>query len=907
MVGNFFTNRWTHLDDLLVSEGLKPSEVTWLQEGIRSTFSPFLGGERGSFPTIEESANKLAHDTSQLDRVGATAVFTANRIIEDQFRYNTTPATRAIANLGSQYAAIIGEALQIVESEKYSWGQRARGAVQAAGVLYTAYDFVRNFRRTASTVRAARTAFRVGAAGAAVATGGLSIVPTLLSWLAFEAALFAAQKIGEAGAHSYATTQGRRHIAQAMFDKERTVAESKLFLGTLSGGPFSGDRGFDYLSQIRSTQHLGLSAGDFGYTYQQLGGYENFVAQMTPYAEAERSSLIGRSLVLSNALGIDDEAVLVATTSLSRIAGQTAGQVTEQFIDFFGALSGDGTLVLSHAGIVGNLAEYARSYGYSAKFNDNAAEEIAKITSYLRDSDIVGVQQATAITGTISNLDELLMAGATSTNRYANRILANAGINHVQATRGLTGDASLLPLLLESISAEAGIDSSSFGPDGITEEALSSLAPVLVRGLRMDATGVNQVIAALETHHTGRPSERYSSVERGIAYSGEQAASSNNVQMIMSIVEQEIALSDAIRTNAMAMMDVNEATVNAFLRYQVPIADKTADIVAKIAGILNQPQVTSRLNLSSPPFPGAQSTLRAATQVPPPPSGVATARPNTVPTGGMSASYDLIVQTASGVTRLPYVLGSALAPIPAFADTGNLNAERAVTNRLNEVYLENSAGRLGSPFSSVEREVEAILGLMKPWEADNILRLAPGFLEHFVIRSREFGVNPIAMLPFLRLETGGNWTPTVSNPSSSATGLLQFTNVAMADMGVTYPHLLGMSLSEQLDLAYFYFINNAGLEFGGDISAFQLYLKTAGSGIDVNVGLDEVIYERSTAFAMRNPSWQNEQGDVTGRAIGSAINVHARALYIDVTADYIESYPEMAVYILDSIEQGIMW
>jgi len=56
----------------------------------------------------------------------------------------------------------------------------------------------------------------------------------------------------------------------------------------------------------------------------------------------------------------------------------------------------------------------------------------------------------------------------------------------------------------------------------------------------------------------------------------------------------------------------------------------------------------------------------------------------------------------------------------------------------------------------------------------------------------------------INFETGGTFSPSVKNPSSSATGLIQFMEATARDLGTTTAQLAAMTNVQQLDYVYKY-------------------------------------------------------------------------------------------------------
>lgn len=73
------------------------------------------------------------------------------------------------------------------------------------------------------------------------------------------------------------------------------------------------------------------------------------------------------------------------------------------------------------------------------------------------------------------------------------------------------------------------------------------------------------------------------------------------------------------------------------------------------------------------------------------------------------------------------------------------------------------------------------------------------------------------LMPCMGFETGLTFSPSVKNPGSSATGLIQFMDATAYDLGVTTAQLAGMTAVRQLAFVYKYLER-----FGSDLSHWSL-------------------------------------------------------------------------------------
>jgi len=90
------------------------------------------------------------------------------------------------------------------------------------------------------------------------------------------------------------------------------------------------------------------------------------------------------------------------------------------------------------------------------------------------------------------------------------------------------------------------------------------------------------------------------------------------------------------------------------------------------------------------------------------------------------------------------------------------------------------------------------------------------------------GADPDLLAATISLETGGTFSPAISNPRTSATGLIQFLPSTARSLGTSVGELRGMSVCEQLDFVE------------------QFYRRVAGGGI--RVPGDEYVAVLAPAF-----------------------------------------------------------
>jgi tape measure domain-containing protein len=88
---------------------------------------------------------------------------------------------------------------------------------------------------------------------------------------------------------------------------------------------------------------------------------------------------------------------------------------------------------------------------------------------------------------------------------------------------------------------------------------------------------------------------------------------------------------------------------------------------------------------------------------------------------------------------------------------------------------------------------------------DRLTQREPGFMEKLIAGSRARGMNPDHLLNVMAVETSGTFSPSIKNPNSSASGLIQFMDSTAKQLGTTTAAIRAMSATQQLDLVFKYF------------------------------------------------------------------------------------------------------
>lgn len=84
-------------------------------------------------------------------------------------------------------------------------------------------------------------------------------------------------------------------------------------------------------------------------------------------------------------------------------------------------------------------------------------------------------------------------------------------------------------------------------------------------------------------------------------------------------------------------------------------------------------------------------------------------------------------------------------------------------------------------------------------------RVSPTFRARIRLFGQDFDADPNWFMTWMAFETGKTFSPSVKNPLSSATGLIQFMEKTAQAYGTTTAALAAMSAERQLDFVWLYF------------------------------------------------------------------------------------------------------
>ena len=84
-------------------------------------------------------------------------------------------------------------------------------------------------------------------------------------------------------------------------------------------------------------------------------------------------------------------------------------------------------------------------------------------------------------------------------------------------------------------------------------------------------------------------------------------------------------------------------------------------------------------------------------------------------------------------------------------------------------------------------------------------KVGEAFIKKVIDISQKININPSWLMMVMYKETGGTFSPSIKNPTSTASGLIQFMEATAKQLGTTTAKLRKMSAIEQLDYVYLYF------------------------------------------------------------------------------------------------------
>lgn len=200
-------------------------------------------------------------------------------------------------------------------------------------------------------------------------------------------------------------------------------------------------------------------------------------------------------------------------------------------------------------------------------------------------------------------------------------------------------------------------------------------------------------------------------------------------------------------------------------------------------------------------------------------------------------------------------------------------------------------------------QIEGRLSKAQKRAAENLAKLLqrePGFKDKLISGARARGINPDHLLNVMAVETSGTFNPSIKNPNSTASGLIQFMAQTARELGTTTEALRKMSATNQLDYVFKYFDHYFK---GRDLSSQGALYAAVGTG---QVGRDDnsVLMTRSDrGYAGNAATWDpNRDGRVQqGEMAIAAINKLGAGVNFTVNGSPVSSNNPVPVSIVSAL------
>lgn len=161
-----------------------------------------------------------------------------------------------------------------------------------------------------------------------------------------------------------------------------------------------------------------------------------------------------------------------------------------------------------------------------------------------------------------------------------------------------------------------------------------------------------------------------------------------------------------------------------------------------------------------------------------------------------------------------------------------------------------------------EEALNHALGIEAPLTPRGVVwsaKVSPTFMERVLWICDTLGMDPNHLMSAMAFETGETFSPSVKNPISTATGLIQFMEATAKGLGTTTKKLAAMTAEDQLRYVYEYFLPYKGrLKTLEDVYMAILLPSAVGKPLDYN------IFNKSRAQYLANKGLdKNRDGQVT--------------------------------------------
>lgn len=136
---------------------------------------------------------------------------------------------------------------------------------------------------------------------------------------------------------------------------------------------------------------------------------------------------------------------------------------------------------------------------------------------------------------------------------------------------------------------------------------------------------------------------------------------------------------------------------------------------------------------------------------------------------------------------------------------------------------------------------------------DKLIQREPDFLSKLIAGAQKRGMNPDHILNVMAVETAGSFNPFVRNPTSSASGMIQFMRDTAPTLGTTIEQIRKMNATQQLEYVFKYF--DQYIKRFGPLDTQGKVYSAVGTGM-VKPNDDDVVMRRGQrGYAGNAPTW----------------------------------------------------
>lgn len=159
--------------------------------------------------------------------------------------------------------------------------------------------------------------------------------------------------------------------------------------------------------------------------------------------------------------------------------------------------------------------------------------------------------------------------------------------------------------------------------------------------------------------------------------------------------------------------------------------------------------------------------------------------------------------------------------------------------------VEGHLQRRAKGFVSVQQKSKANL--------EKLMQREPDFLPKLIQMAKARGMNPDHILNVMAVETAGSFNPYIRNPTSSASGMIQFMRDTAPTLGTTIEAIRKMNATQQLEYVFRYF--DQYIKRFGPLDTQGKVYAAVGTGKVVRDDEDVVMRRGQRGYAGNAPTW----------------------------------------------------